>query len=88
MKYKVYKVILGCSCSNAKLTKHQVSEKQTQLMSLSTNSEMGCQNTNFSYKKLNDAFIYKVVDWVLPNSNICESLIVRIALQLVEQRKL
>ena len=66
MNYKVYKFVLGCSCSNAKRTKHRVSAKWAHIMSLSTNKAVkwAVEPLIVGTKKLNYAFIYKIVDWI------------------------
>ena len=71
--------ILGCSCSTAKRTRHQVSAKQAHLLSVTTGKSMkwAVKPRIVCNKKVDYDLIQKVVDLVLQNSNVRESPIVR-----------
>ena len=70
--------IIGCSRSTEKHTNHRVSAKQAHLLSVPTDKTVKwAVKPQFPCKKkVDDALIRTVVDWVLHNSNVRESLIV------------
>ena len=71
--------ILGYSCRTAKLTRHRVSANQAQLLSEPNNKSVkwAVKPQIVCKKKLDDALIQKFVYWVLRNSNVSETTIVR-----------
>ena len=71
--------ILGRSCITVKRTKHWVSAKRSHLMSVPTYKTIkwAIKPQLFCRKKVDNALIRKIIDWVLHNSNVHDSSIVR-----------
>eukprot|EP00978_Attheya_sp_CCMP212_P034636 scaffold146167_cov65-Attheya_sp.AAC.1 len=86
-KLKGIQSILGCSRSTAQCTRNRVSAKRAHLvLSMPTNKTVkwAVKPRIVCTKKVDDALIQKVVAWVLRNSNIRESPIVRDTLLIAE----
>jgi hypothetical protein len=71
--------ILGCSRNTAQRTRHRVSAKRARLQSVQDDKTVkwAVKPRIVRKKKVDDTLIQKVVDWILRNSNIRESPIVR-----------
>eukprot|EP00978_Attheya_sp_CCMP212_P012464 scaffold31102_cov31-Attheya_sp.AAC.1 len=78
--------ILGCSRNTAQRTRHRVSAKRAHLQSVQDDKTVKwvVKPRIVFKKKVDDTLIEKVVDWVLRNSNIRESPIVRDTLLIDE----
>ena len=73
------KIILGCSCITVKRKKHWISANRLHLLSVPTYKTIkwAIKPQFFCKKNVDNSLIRKVIDWVLHNSNVRESPIVR-----------
>ena len=78
--------MLGCSLRTARRTWHRVGAKRANLLTLSTDTTVkwSVKPRIVRQKKVDEALIQKVVDWVLRNSNVRESPIARDSLLIDE----